>query len=46
MNPNPNEGKPAQRAPMKVRAEEARQWADVLLRWGWFVFEVVKWVSG
>jgi hypothetical protein len=46
MNANTTEGKPARRAPENVRAEQRREWAELLLRWAWFVFDVVKWASG
>lgn len=46
MTDNTTRGKPAGRAAQPVRAERIRQWAELLLRWGWFVFEVVKWASG
>lgn len=44
---NPNRGKTGDvRSPQIVRAEQLHRWGELLLRWGWFIFEVVKWASG
>lgn len=29
----------------KERAELAHRWGELMLRWGWFAFEVVKFFS-
>ncbi|QEG31586.1 hypothetical protein GobsT_64080 [Gemmata obscuriglobus] len=43
MEPKSSDRKPKGTwAGWKERAEVAHRWGELLLRWGWFAFEVVK----